>query len=348
MTKYPTPSENRILDPLYRDRYIYNRGGTAYGVYKTKRFSLAMNYDIRKKSQLLSELNTRILFLENKRQISAAISQDGSLYGAFKEFFDVYVRKLSKATQSQYKNILRKYFAEDMDLNEPEAIKYQIIELMANISLSNNTKWKHLQRINVFLNYCVRQRYLEFNPIPKELMPEYEIKPVQYFSEEQFHNLKNYFFETNYEMYLLITFIEMTACRIDEAIKLTWDKISDKEIMIIGKTDRNFPIFPFPKLPSLLNEIKKINPTGKLFSWKWEQTPQKLLKAARLALGIPQKYSFHAIRKRTLDKWKDAGLSIEIRTRLAGHSVAVHIKEYNKNPDWQYFESVIKEQININ
>lgn len=74
----------------------------------------------------------------------------------------------------------------------------------------------------------------------------------------------------------------------------------------------------------------------------------QLLKAARLALGIPQKYSFHAIRKRTLDKWKDAGLSIEIRTRLAGHSVAVHIKEYNKNPDWQYFESVIKEQININ
>ncbi len=226
-------------------------------------------------------------------------------------------------------------------------------------SISPNGIRAKMLKVHAFFNYLVKEGYINKNPIPKSWTPINETKEKEIFTKEEmikiFKHLESDFvlnsgFGKKYKMvYYYIKIAYITAMRIDEIAKMSWGDIGEKMLTIHGKGNRkrNFPIFLFPELHLILQKMAdEYGKTGRLFKWQSTQSPRYLFSKVLDYLNIPhEQRSFHEIRKTTINNWREKGISFEVRTKLAGHSLVIAEKNYTLIPDELFFAKNLTEII---
>lgn len=133
-----------------------------------------------------------------------------------------------------------------------------------------------------------------------------------------------------------------TCMRISETLSLRWRDVTADGIRVVGKGRevRHFPLAPFPEVRELLDELRAYatdegRGAGYVFPW-WRngQSPGDALRRAQAELGWTDRRTVHTFRSSGERRWReDLGLSIELISDLAGHSVAVQLKHYRGTRD---------------
>lgn len=142
---------------------------------------------------------------------------------------------------------------------------------------------------------------------------------------------------------LLWSFLYLTCARIGEVLAAEWSDIDGDTWHIRGKGNRtrSFPLAAFPEVRELIAAIRReaSSYTGKhahkVFPWfRTPTSPQKHLDDATRALGLKRdhrdaKRTVHTLRASGETRWREElGLSPELISDLAGHSVAIQVKHY--------------------
>ena len=113
---------------------------------------------------------------------------------------------------------------------------------------------------------------------------------------------------------LLIDFVDATACRIMEAIRLNYIDINNDKLTLYTRKSKNSNLTPriIPKPDWLKNSGK-----GKVFK-TWDASPRFLER--RVAKLKQRRWNWHSLRHRRASIWANDGMSlIELQHRL-GHS----------------------------
>ncbi len=119
---------------------------------------------------------------------------------------------------------------------------------------------------------------------------------------------------SNPEQRLLIDFVDQTACRIMEAIRLDFEEINGEQLTLYTRKSKNSNFTP--RIIPLPDCLKNVKGTGKVFSWT--DYPHFVGEKAK-SLKI-KRWNWHSLRHRRASIWANNGMSlIELQYRL-GHS----------------------------
>jgi integrase len=135
-----------------------------------------------------------------------------------------------------------------------------------------------------------------------------------------------------------------------EAMALTKDSIKEDHIYIKGKQnrDRIFPTdidvldnFLIEDIEFNIKELVRYVP----FPWSAPTVPNRTVTEACKMLKL--EYSLHSFRKWAINRWRDIGINTELRSLLAGHSIAVQYKHYASMANIDYFNNNLKHQFTL-
>ncbi|GAB1372480.1 hypothetical protein MASR1M45_25420 [Candidatus Kapaibacterium sp.] len=347
MPRFAKSSEDRWLHPSYRKAYCYRyRNGMVYTCVNSVRQSTGFEWNLKNKKICMEILDKRI----NETLFPGKRKDEGKmLLDLIKQFHIDYVSKLNPATQYYYKQIYKEFFDANMPLNDHIAIRERILYVKSNLKLANNTIWKRMQRHSKLFDHAVQLEWMEKNPISKVMIPDYKSKDVVTCTEEQINILINYFNEKERPvMAMMIEFAYITAMRIQELINLEWHDLTENKLIVKGKGQRKriIPIRSFPRIMEILNLLQSMN-LKKPFYWVSQSAPSLFLREAvkKCALVYPNmnwNVSFHVIRKTTINRWRNAGLPLEVRNQLAGHTKEVEKGFYLSDPEIGYLENELQ------
>ena len=349
-------SKNRWVHPWYKYAYCFPRetakGETyVYTCVDSQRKATGIIWKPSNKNLAMDALERHRQAVQNPRP--ADTGEYKTINDAFKIFAQDYLAGLKDSTIRQYKVMWRKYLKMNYRLDQYDEIKQMVLSVKAESTNTDNSEWKRVQRVRKFFQYCIDEGWMDRNPVTKSMIPKYTDPKVDIFTDTEINAILERFRElNNFEMILLIEFALATAMRIQELINMRWEDITDREIFIKGKGDRE-RIIPlrvklFDRVNLLLAELSRMN-KEKVFSWKYQQTPTKSFRNAIRHINedsgninIDERKTFHYLRKTAINRWKTLGLDIEIRSAFAGNNIAVQVKNYLANPDAEFFEEKLK------
>lgn len=347
MPRFAKSNEERWLHPSYRKAYCFRyRNGMVYTCVNSIRKATGFEWHPRNKKICMEILNQRIheqLFpAENKKDVKM-------LSELIMQFHRDKVLKLNDSTVKNYKYIYKQFLNYDLPLSEINEIRDRILLVKNSLKLSSNTIWKRMQRLHKIFEYGVDLEWMEKNPVPKALIPEYKRKEVVICSKEHVEILLEHFNNAGMQnMAFMLEFAFITALRIQEILNIEWEDIDNNILIIKGKGGRKriIPLLSFPRAKEILLILHKKG-LEKPFNWKNQQTPAKYL---RNALDVCKEsypemtwnITFHVIRKTTINIWRNAGISSEVRNLIAGHSKDVEKGFYLSSPEIQYLEKELE------
>ncbi|MCW5886178.1 MAG: tyrosine-type recombinase/integrase [Candidatus Kapabacteria bacterium] len=346
MPRYAKSNEERWLHPNYRKAYCFRyRNGMVYTSVNSVRQATGFEWHPRNKKVCMDILNQRLreTIIPTKKNDVKMLSE------LIMQFHRDKVIKLNKATQSHYKTLYKQYLNFDLPLTDIQEIRNRIIDKKNFSTQSNNTIWKKIQRLKKLFEYAVELEWMEKNPIPKALIPEYKHKEVVTCTKEHIEILLQHFNNTGLlSMAYMLEFAFITALRIQEILNIEWEDIEENILIIKGKGGRKriLPLRSFPRAKEILLTLKEEG-LPKPFNWKNQQTPAKNLRNAleKCKVKYPEmtwEISFHVIRKTTINIWRNAGISGEVRNLIAGHSKDVEKGFYLSTPEIQYLEKELE------
>ncbi|MFW5700256.1 MAG: tyrosine-type recombinase/integrase [Cyclobacteriaceae bacterium] len=317
--------------PTYTVGFVYNRGGVAYINIADKIIrSTRLKFIPANKKRALDILDQAVgEYLNPPEQQNKHVQH--TIYSLIKEYGEIYFPNMSHFNIRNIKQSIGHFIKQDYPLFQIDDIRKHIIENSKLCGLSANTKRRNLQRLKQIFNYAIDEGYIGRNPITKAMLPKEEKPKLMVFTRGETESLINYFHEKNYEFSLLIQFISITGVRIQEALKIMWQDVSDTFILIRGKGTKNryFPLEPFPELVVLLKQIKELN-NKKLFRWNTYAKLEKWLRDACKKLEIYEEgKSFHSIRKmRENELIKELRFDLDVTAELMGHTRKIQEAHY--------------------
>lgn len=346
MPPYAKNTEDRWLHPTYRKAYCFRyQNGMCYTVVNSKRQATGFEFIPKNKKVCMKILEQRINEYLNR---STLITQVKTIKDLILQFHRDVVIKLNPCTQRSYKSLYKQFLNFNIPLSDIQGIRNHILEIKNSLQLSNNTIWKRMQRVRKIFEYAVELEWMEKNPIPKAMVPEYKPKSIVTSSDDNIKMLIEYFVTRNPPMSLMIEFAYITALRIQEILNIQWSDYNESILTVRGKGSRNriIPLRSFPRALEILNELKTKN-TEKPFNWRNQQSPAKNLRIAikELSKKYPEldwNITFHVIRKTTINLWRNSGIPVEVRNLIAGHSKDVEKGFYLSTPEINFLEKALE------
>jgi integrase/recombinase XerD len=118
---------------------------------------------------------------------------------------------------------------------------------------------------------------------------------------------------------LLFDFVDQSACRIMEAIRLKSEDIRGDKVTLYTRKSKNQNFTP--RIIPLPDCLKGVNGSGKLFGWNsYPHFLGEKTKALEKAQLIKKRFNWHSLRHRRASIWANNGMTlIELQYRL-GHS----------------------------
>jgi len=172
---------------------------------------------------------------------------------------------------------------------------------------SNHRTNAMIRCFKALFNYGIDNYELSIkNPCQRMKLYPIEIKLKKIPTDEE---MAEVIAKLNMEQKELFDFVDESACRINEAIRLDWKDVDEKQVVLYTRKSRNSNLTPriIPRPSCLAGEG-----TGRVFS-HWTANP-------RFLEDIADGWGFHNLRHRRASIWANGGMSIlEIMARL-GHS----------------------------
>jgi integrase/recombinase XerD len=247
---------------------------------------------------------------------------------AFEEFIDIHCNRLELKTVRSYKLAYRTILKQDAKLTVANLEK-EIHSFIRSFKGSDATFNIYLRSIQVFINYCIKRKYIPLLPAYKDYKRPSSDKEIKVFTEAEVKAIIEHFNKTDKEFAFLIRLLVQTGLRISEALDLDVSQIREDRLLIPNKINKNRPeiVYISPDIREMLLTLG--NP--KIFRWKVSSYSRinRTLRTALKDLGIVDDRSFHEFRKTYLKKLIDAGTPVEIAQKLMRHkSINVTIKFY--------------------
>jgi len=180
--------------------------------------------------------------------------------------------------------------------------------------LSNRTANHTIRALNTFLNFCIKQKYIQFNPL--KYMPKYPIDKTEprFLTGDEVKKLLN--ISKNSKIYYFIAFAVYTGMRWGEIAQLKWEDIDFNENVIRvkkskSKNFRNIPLHP--DLKKIIDPTKGAGLAVSQDSFRWEF--DKVVTQA----GLPR-FRFHDLRHTFASMLIRSGADILTVSKLLGHS----------------------------
>jgi integrase len=214
-----------IIDKRYNTLYIKFKGKkTATGLKDTK-----IN---RKIAEAMLEKMfydyTRLGELPGKKKL---ISE------AFKDFLLTKINKYDK-TLKCYQWAYNAVISGDYYLNN-DRIESDIQKYISKTSHSAVTINNYLRHLQVFFNFCIQKKWIEYNNYKADYSKK-ETHTPQSYTDDEIRQIINYFDNNDPEISLLIQFMLETGARMVDCLTLTKDRIKAKSIIWQNKiTKRN-------------------------------------------------------------------------------------------------------------
>ena len=221
-------------------------------------------------------------------------------------------------------------------------------EIINESTMAPITLKKKLIRLRAIFAYGIEIGWIETNPIARTMFPKDRPKEVVVCTDEQLELIIRELNESkNWEAALCVEFALLTGMRITEIMELSWENIKSRYMIFTGKGshERIIPFRPFPRILSILGELREKGNERKPFSWRDRSGPSTNLRNAIKSLS--QKYgnmnwqgiSFHTFRRIAINRWETAGITDKARNKMAGHTKLVEEKYYFTEADIGYLEN---------
>ncbi len=166
--------------------------------------------------------------------------------------------------------------------------------------------------LKALFNYGLKNHNLKMeNPVKTDFFPvDNKLKYIP--SDEELNKVLK---DCNPKQELLVKFVEETACRINEAIRLRFDDVDEEYLTLYTRKAKNSDLVP-RRIPTP-ECIRGLKGKGRVFK-TWDAYPRFLQeKTERLCKRV---WTWHNLRHKRASKWADQGMTIvELMVRL-GHS----------------------------
>ena len=338
----------------YNIGYCYERYGIVYTRIKNKRRTTILTWrnDSETKDKALKILDERMkefLFPEIKRQ--EVQNPTLTVHDVIKRYNEIKGNQFTKDVKQLYNRSFKYYFTENIKMNYDDIFNHIVLMNNKNI-IALTTRIKYLQYLQTFFDFCVKQQYIKENPIKVIGIPKKPKKTEQQIIEPEDMDTILKHLRSNeklVEYAILFEFLYLTAIRIGESLKLTYNEsINEEYIKIFGKGSiwRQFPLKPFPRIKELIEESKKYSKNGKLFRWNFNNKPELIFKKALKDLNLNPKATVHTLRASAEYRWVNVvGISYDIIVELSGHSFAMIEKHYRRKPNAKELTDLIEKKL---
>ncbi len=267
---------------------------------------------------------------------------------AFLEFVSHLERKQrSQATIRNYKLAFKLIYKEDYLINQRINNEYRIVfdirRFVDTTNVGNVSINSYLRCIRSYLNYCYTQGYINKIDVMNLFgKPEKEKKPIAY-NDRDLEKILEYFYETDEEFALWISFMRLTGSRSKESITLTWDQvdIEKRQILIYNKinTEKSEMIIVSDRVLNILERLLVLSTQRpknkhKLFRWTYNGLSRltRRFHDAEKLLGIePTNGCFHKLRKAFATEIIENDLSIwEVKELMRHANINTTLKYYKE------------------
>lgn len=255
-----------------------------------------------------------------------------------------------------FDQMFREYFPANIEVTY-EVVYWHLVEALKRSTMQQSTRRKRLQQLRKMLRFAIERGYLEKNPVDTIGIPKLPKKAEnKIYSHQEVDAIIAHFFarEDMRQYALLFRFLSLSAMRIGEALKLRWSDVDETSIRIDGKGERrrNFPLAVFPAVRACLDDLRQFANAnrGYVFRWRYASQPQWHLKRAKMRLGVPvdDGRSIHTFRA-TAEHWMKTEMLIPAETvcKLAGHSLAIHMRDYHATPSADELADEVRSHVRI-
>ena len=249
---------------------------------------------------------------------------------AFAEFIDVYCSRHELSTVDLYRHSYRSIIKKPNHAISANSIENEVISFIRRFDGSDATINIYLRSLQVFINYCVRRKYITPLTAYKDYKRPTTEKEIKIFTDVELEQLIGYFDKADSEFALLLILLVQTGMRIGEALKLEKSQIQNDRILIPNKINKNKSEIVYIKESLRQKLMDNCTDRTNVFRWKYS-TYSRLVKRFNTALEQLdlKKRTFHDLRRTYLRRLIDAGTPVEVAQKLMRHkNIHVTIKFY--------------------
>lgn len=310
--------ENRIVHPTYPFSYAYNRNGIAYTSIHKERRSTDIVWDEENFEDITEILDDRA----NEHKLIAT--------GKAKYWKDLYITFARFKNIESVKNAAQAIITRDFLLTDKATAWKMIQDFMIDNSRSPNTRNQYLSLLSSVFKFGIREGLCPFDPTNTmdKLKENKRAVPGEKDVEVLVADLKSYPIKTQYYIRLIL----LSGLRIQEAMNIRYEDYDQEFLTIHGKGDREryFPLYPFPEIYELLNEINdKFGKHGWIFGSRYDAGRYNTMR--RTALTRKTFINFHLLRKfRENELVFKLKVDKDIVAKMFGHTINIQNKHYMK------------------
>lgn len=226
--------------------------------------------------------------------------------------------KYYKQTKVYYKLLLE--HIQNISVNEVKRDMIQSFLIKQSAEMKKKKKGNYavnaiLRSIKALFYYAIDVKEIEMiNPCKRiQLFPV--DKKIKYIPPDK--DIQEVLNICTSEQILLINFVDETAARINEPLKLYGIGVSEEHVILTTRKSKNSDLVP-RKLPRpKCMEGKKYKASERVFPW-WKKEPKFLARKIKLLGQEP--WGFHSLRHRRASLWLKEGKSEFEIMKLLGHS----------------------------
>lgn len=181
---------------------------------------------------------------------------------AKQKYFEHCEKRLNKSTVDIYKVYINNFFSKvnPQNLNIKEST---VTEYLNSRDISNRTANHTIKILKQFLNFCVRQDYIQNNPIKTMKTYRVEVKPPRFLSKEEIRIVLDASKDT--DLHAIIATAIYTGMRLGELKRLQWSDIDLKRKQITVRIAKSKRFRVLPIHPCLLPILKPLEASGSVF-----------------------------------------------------------------------------------
>lgn len=245
---------------------------------------------------LLEAINERLDYVKNKRSASYYDINKHYYSELLERFGDVPITSIKRKMINDF------LFGEAKKAKEAKQDNYAV-----NYRLNT---------FNALFNYAIEEHELDIrNPCSSISLFSVRKKLKYIPTEDEIAEVKSI---CDVDQNLLIDFVDETAARIGEPLKVVGREIFEQRVVLHTRKSKDSNIVPrsVPK-PNCIRHLE-VAPNERLF-YQWNSTPKFLERKIRI-LKHKNKWGWHSLRHRRASIWNKEGKSILEIMLLLGHS----------------------------
>lgn len=285
-----------------------------------------------------------------------ALDAEGSKVHSYADTLEPYndylaAQDITLRTRKDYVTIVQRIITKPASLCNHLGIESFVAEF-----IRNNPHYRpasvniHLRSFNVYCVWLAKNGYIKKDVDLHKFRRKGEGRTVAVYTDDEIIAMLNKCSElgasrgSHYiELRWLLHFLVATGFRINEALRLEWDQILQREIIVPNKSSREPERFP------ISNEVREIldaiprDRGSKVFRWSYasKSSVLRMWKDVMKECNIEPRFGFHTLRKTFQDRLFRSGIDMTDRQKLMRHSdIKVTVQSYTYTTNDRLVESL--------